>query len=129
MPEERRRFKRYAVRAGSIQALIHPGPEFYPIRDISRGGFAIEYTPLPGKMLQCRNVDLVSRGGGPSVLKALACQTVYDIETLMEGQSFKGGARRIRGLRFLALTPAQHAQLDLLINQCFKRSQGEDDHT
>jgi hypothetical protein len=127
MLEERRRFKRYAVRAGDVQVLVHPGPEFYPIRDISRRGLAIEYTPVPGKTLRSRTVDLVSRRRDRSVLKGLACRTVYDIETLMEGQSFRGGARRVRGLRFLFLTPAQEAQLGILIAQCLRRPPGEGD--
>lgn len=124
MNGERRAFRRYAVRAGEIQALVHPGPEFHSVRDIGKGGLAIAYTPVPGKTLQSRAVDLVSQVGDPLVLMGLACRTVYDIDTLAEGASFRGRPRRLRGLRFLALTPAQEAQLDTLIARCLHRPTG-----
>ena len=119
MTGERRAFRRYAVRAGEIQALFHPGPEFHSVKNIGKGGLAISYTPVPGEALQARTVDLISQVGDPLVLKVIACRTVYDIETLMEGQSFRGRPRKLLGLKFLALTSAQEAQLETLIARCF----------
>jgi len=40
----------------------------------------------------------------------------------MEGQSFKGGERGIRGLKFVELTKEQEEELDILLKRCFDRS-------
>ena len=122
MHKERRKFKRYAVDTMGIQALILPGADFYPVRDIGKGGAAIEYAPLPGVTLQSQEINIISIRCGPSCLKRISCRTAYDIETLMEGQSFTGQSRRILGLAFPALTEAQQAQLESLIEECFERA-------
>jgi hypothetical protein len=40
----------------------------------------------------------------------------------MHGRSFKGGAMRIRGLKFVELTKEQEEKLDIVLNSCFDRS-------
>ena len=48
-------------------------------------------------------------------LSKVACKTVYDIPTLMQGKSFKGGEMRIRGLKFVELTKEQEDKLNILL--------------
>ena len=55
-------------------------------------------------------------------LPKIACETVYDISTLMEDRSFLGAEMRIRGLKFVGLTKEQEDGLDILLKYCFNAS-------
>lgn len=119
MESERRASKRHAVSLDEIEALVLPGKEVCRVRTISTGGVAIEYTPAFGKLLKSESIHLLTQSGCRCSLQNLQCRTVYDIPTLMEGRSFRGRKRRIRGLNFVALTKSQKTELDQLLRTCF----------
>ena len=67
------------------------------------------------------SIDIIAADYNRFYLPKVACETVYDIQTLMEGKSFRGGERRIRGLKFVDLTQEQEDKLDILLKRCFAR--------
>jgi len=119
MPFERRAFKRHAVVFDEIQAFVLPGQDVCRIRNISMGGVGIEYAPVPGKPFQIESIHILTQNGRNCYLQNIRCQTVYDMATLMEGRSFRGGERRIRGLKFINQTPGQKEELDHLLGSAF----------
>lgn len=113
---DRRSSKRYQIKADEIQVVIHPDQRSCSIKDISTGGLAIEYSPLKDETFKSESVDIIAIGFDKLNLPKIACKTVYDIATLMEGRSFLGGERRIRGLKFVELNQGQVDKLDILLN-------------
>jgi len=122
LPADRRLYKRYEIQADEIQVVIPPGQRPCFIKNFSTGGLAIEYSPRKDEPFKSESVDIIARGFNKLCLSKIACKTVYDISTLMEGRSFKGGAMRIRGLKFVELNKEQGDKLDILLNSCFDRS-------
>jgi len=93
MPAERRATNRYAVLFDEIQVFIYPSQKIYPIKDISKGGLAFEYSPVADEPFESEAIDISAVDYDRFYLPQIACKTVYDIATLMEGQLFTGGER------------------------------------
>ena len=122
MPADRRASDRCEIQFEEIQIAIHSRRELYPVKDISTGGLAIEYSPGTDGPFESEAIDIITINQDQIFLSKIACKTVYDISTLMYGKSFKGGAMRIRGLQFIELTKEQEDKLDILVKHCFDRS-------
>ena len=119
MQTERRKTNRCTAHLDEIQVSVYPIPKIYPIKDISKGGLAFEYSPVADEPLESEAIDIIAVDYDRFYLPQIACKTVYDIATLMEGQLFSGGERRIRGLKFVELTKEQEDKLDILLKRCF----------
>ena len=122
MPKERRGSPRCAIDSDEVQVSVSASRKTYSVKDISKGGLAIEYSPVADEPFESESVDIIAMDYDRFYLPKIVCKTVYDISTLMEGGSFKGGVRRIRGLKFVELTKAQEDELDILLKHCFDRS-------
>ena len=119
MGTERRNYRRYQVDGDRIQASLSRIQKTFNVKDISIGGMKIEYNPLADKLLESEIIDLVGMNNRRYFfLPRISCEKVYDIPTLMQKESFKGGEVRIRGLKFLDLTGEQEDGLDFLFEQC-----------
>ena len=102
---------------------VSSGRESYSIKDISKGGLAIEYNPEAGEPFQSESVGIIAVIYDRFYLPKIKCKTVYDISTLLEGNSFNGRLVRIRGFKFVELTKEQEDKLDILLKRCFERSE------
>ena len=122
VPRERRRTRRCSIDTDEVQVSVLPGQKNYSVKDISKGGLAIEYSPVADEPFELESVDIIAADYDRFFLPKIACKTVYDIPTLMQGKSFRGGEIRIRGLKFVELTQEQEDELDILLKQCFDRS-------
>jgi hypothetical protein len=122
MTPERRRAKRCTIDSYEVHVSVIPSRKIYSVKDISKGGLAIEYSPVKGEALKSESVDIIATDYDRFYLPKVACKTVYDIQTLMQGESFRGGERRIRGLKFVELFQKQQDELDILLKRCFDRS-------
>jgi hypothetical protein len=71
---------------------------------------------------ESETIDIITVDYDRFYLSNIACKTVYDIATLMKGQLFSGGEKRIRGLKFVELTKEQEDRLDHLLELYFDRS-------
>ena len=120
MEQEQRRFERCTIGSDEVQVSVLPSPKTYSVNDISKGGLAIEYSPLADEPFETESIDIIAVGFGRIYLKKIACETVYDHQTLMHDNSFSGGVRRIRGLKFVELTKKQEDELDILLKRCFE---------
>jgi hypothetical protein len=120
MKSERRSSERYETQSDEIQVMTEPSSHKPRIKDISKEGLALEYTPLEGEPLDFVSVDIVSRDPQDIFLHKINCKNIYDIETLMEGQTYTGGKRRTRGIKFIELTNEQEENLDMLMKRCFE---------
>lgn len=119
MTPERRRFGRCVIDSDEVQVSVLPSRKTYSVKDISKGGLAIEYNPEADKPYESESVDIISIDCDRFYLQKIACETVYDIPILMQGRSFRGGERRICGLKFVELTKKQEDELDILLKYCF----------
>jgi hypothetical protein len=121
MTAEHRSTNRCKVHLDQIQVPIHPSQKLYPVKNISKAGLAIECNPLKDDPFESETIDIIAVDYDRFYLPNIACKTVYDIATLMEGQLFSGGERRIHGLKFVELTKEQEDRLDHLLKFCFDR--------
>ena len=122
MPADRRASKRCEIHFNEIQFAIHPSQKLYPIKDISNGGLAVEYSPEANEPFELEAIDIIAMADEQYYLPKIACKTVYDIPTLMHDRSFRGGEMRICGLKFVELTKEQEEKLDILLKRCFGSS-------
>ena len=122
MTKELRRSMRAAIDSDGVQVSVSASRKTYSVKDISKGGLAIVYSPAADEPFESESVDIIAMDYDRFYLPKITCKTVYDISTLMEGGSFKGGVRRIRGLKFVELTKEQEDELDILLKRCFDRS-------
>ena len=122
MTPESRKEKRCTIDSDEVHVSVLPNQKIYSVKDISKGGLAIEYSPVRGEPFKSESVDIIAADYNRFYLPKIICETVYDIQTLMEGKSFRGGERRIRGLKFVELTQEQEDQLGILLKRCFARS-------
>ena len=122
MKPERRQHRRCPIELDEIQVMVPGDPVTCTAKDISRKGVKIEYSPSAGKFIETEFIDILSKKYDLIYLSKIACETVYDIPTLMQNSYFKGGERRIRGMKFVSLTPEQEDRLEILINLCLKGS-------
>ena len=122
MEPERRRFLRCSVADREVKVLTRKTLTYYQTRNISKVGLAFEYGPVEGETPESGTIDILAPDyEGRIYLTGVVCKTVYDSATLMEGQSFRGGDVRIRGLEFIDLSDDQEETLDVLLDQCFER--------
>ena len=123
MERERRYNRRYYVDRDRIQASFPRIQKTFNVKDISSGGMKIEYSPSAKTLMDSEMIDIIAMNYWRHFfLPKIPCKTVYDIPTLMQKKSFKGGEVRIRGLKFLDLTGEQEDGLDLLIKECLNTS-------
>jgi hypothetical protein len=115
MEDERRVFARYIVKKDELQAFSHDLKIVGKLNDISKGGLSFRYTPIAVEKLDTHSINILARGTDRSNLFDIACQIIYDISTLEEGQSFTGAASRQFGIKFLGLMENQQNQLELLL--------------
>ena len=113
---ERRRFKRFNTDPERVQAVAADKRGRYAVRDISRGGLMMEYGPVPDESLDTGTIHITATNHFRLILSNIDCQTVYDIPTLAQNESFSGNLRRLRGLKFTALTTEQLNNLNTLID-------------
>ena len=113
---------RCAIDSDEVQFSVSTNRKTYSVKDISKGGLAFEYSPEAGESFESESIDIVEMDYDRFYLPKIACETVYDIPTLIQGRSFRGGERRIRGLKFVDLNKEQEDELDILLKRCFDRS-------
>jgi hypothetical protein len=121
MEQKHRRFERCAIDSNEVQVSVSTNHKA-AVSNISKGGLAIEYSPVADEPLETESIDVIAVGYDRIYLKKIACETVYDHQTLMHNNSFSGGDKRIRGLKFVDLTKDQEDELDNLLKHCFDRS-------
>ena len=122
MKSERRSSERFEIQLDEIQVTTEPSPHMPRVKDISKEGLSLEYTPLESEPLDFVSVDIVSRDHRDIFLHKINCKTIYDIETMMEEQTYTGGKRRTRGIKFIELTNEKEENLDMLMKRCFENS-------
>ena len=122
MKSERRSSERFEIQLDEIQVMTEPSLHKPRVKDISKEGLALEYYPLESEPLDFVSVDIVSRDNRDIFLHKINCKTIYDIETMMEGQTYTGGKKRTRGIKFIKLTNEQEENLDMLMKRCFENS-------
>lgn len=122
MTHERRSERRCLVASDEIQVAVTGSSRTCILKDISRKGVKIEYGPVADESFESRAIDILSVRFAPFYLHNIACETVYDIPTLMQDRHFKGGEMRMRGLKFVSLTGEQEDRLGILINRCLSGS-------
>jgi c-di-GMP-binding flagellar brake protein YcgR len=123
MGTERRNYRRYCVEQDMIQASFSRIQKTFNVKDISSGGMKLEYSPSMENLMESEMIDIIGKNYlRHFFLPKISCEKVYDIPTLMQNKSFKGGEVRIRGLKFLDLTEKQKDGLGLLIKQCLNNS-------
>ena len=110
---------RCAIDSDEVQFPVSASRKTYSVKDISKGGLAIEYSPEADEPFE--SVNIIAMDYDRFYLPKIACETVYDIPTLIQGRSFRGGERRIRGLKFVELKKEQEDELDILLKHCFDR--------
>ena len=113
---------RSAIDTDEVQFSVSASRKTYSVKDISKGGLAIEYSPVVDEPFESESIDIVAMDYDRFYLPKIACETVYDIPTLIQDRSFRGGERRIRGLKFVELNIEQEDDLDILLKRCFDRS-------
>ena len=112
---------RCAIDSDEVQFSVSTSRKTYSVKDISKGGLAIEYSPVADEPFESESVNIIAMDYDRFYLPKIACETVYDIPTLIQGRSFRGGERRIRGLKFVGLNKEQEDELDILLKRCFDR--------
>ena len=76
----------------------------------------MEYGPVPNEFLDIGTINITAMNHYRVILSNVDCETVYDIPTLAQNESFSGNLRRLRGLKFTALTTEQLNNLNTLID-------------
>ncbi len=116
MKKDRRSMKRlYPSR--SMQLVFNcKKPVMGRIHNISTRGVSVEYSgecrlDMEKKVIVKMAVDLQSN----LVVDGLCCKPVYDIATLAQGQTFRGGHMRLCGFVYEELSPAVQKKIDRLI--------------
>ncbi len=115
MKDERREFTRYKIQEDEIQVLCHDLKIDGMLKDISKGGLAFQYTTIAGEKPDTDSINIVAKSMDQFYLFDIACQIIYDMPTLEEGQSFTGSERKQRGVKFVGLTENQQNKLELLL--------------
>jgi hypothetical protein len=120
----RRKYRRYQVRAGAIAALNDT--KLGTITDISRAGLAFRYIDFGYEeqedIKDLREVSIVNDAG--FALHNVPCKVIKDDYSLPEYPFSSLRMNKCR-LQFIQLTAEQQAQLDYFIANFAKRSVGE----
>lgn len=117
MEDERRKFARFAFKKNEIQILSDDPIFFGKLNDLSIGGLSFRYTPIPGKIMVTKSINILPKDKDKFNLYHIGCRTIYDILFLEEGQSFKGDHRRQCGIEFYWLKEEQNDKLKLLLER------------
>jgi len=113
---EQRQHPRYRIRDMEFHVFSHGIQISGTLANISKGGLAFQFEPGPGKMTECRAIDILGPGPDRFYLSGIACRRIYDIGVLAEGRTFTGAECRLRGVQFTDLTDAQIQKLTDLID-------------
>jgi hypothetical protein len=115
MEDERRRSARFVFKRNEIQILSDDPIFFGKLRNLSKGGLSFLYTPIPGKLMATKSINILPKGKDKFNLYHLGCRTIYDILFPEEHQSLKGYKRRQCGIEFFWLKEEQNFKLRLLL--------------
>ena len=113
---EQRQQPRYRIRDVEFHVFSHGIQESGPLVNISKGGLAFQFETGPGKMTECRAIDILGPEAERFYLPGIACRLIYDIGVLAEGRTFTGAENRLRGVQFTSLTDEQTRKLTDLID-------------
>ncbi len=116
MKEERRILSRYECFRLSYYAIDRGSKLAGTIRDIGRKGLSFEYTPTDGSAPEPVAID-ISLNKKPYI-KGIACESVYDIQTLAYNGAFTGENLRRCGVRFQGVTENQSRRIEQMITNC-----------
>ena len=114
---EQRQHPRYRLPDVEFHVFSHGIQDSGPLVNISKGGLAFRFEPSPGKMTECRAVDILGPGPDRFYLSGIACRRIYDIAVLAEGRNFTGTETRLCGVQFTDLTDEQTQKLTDLIER------------
>jgi hypothetical protein len=114
---EQRQQARYRIRDVEFQVFSHGIQESGSLVNISKGGLAFQFETGPGKMTECRVIDILGPEGKRFYLPGIACRLIYDIGVLAEGRTFTGAENRLRGVQFIGLIDEQNRKLTGLIDR------------
>jgi hypothetical protein len=115
MEDERRRFSRFVFNKNEIQILSDDPIFFGKLNDLSKGGLSFRYTPIQGKIMITKSINILPKGKDKYNLYHIGCRTIYDRLFLDGGQSIKGYHRRQCGIEFYWLKEEQNEKLKLLL--------------
>jgi hypothetical protein len=115
MKDGRREFPRYLAVPGVLYVFSHNSFNPWWIENISKGGLAFQYTPLPGEEIETEAIEIVMSSGDQSHLASIQCKTIYDINNISANQTYSGTEKRCRGLQFVKLTKGQRGGLASLL--------------
>ena len=90
MSTEPRATNRSAVQFHEIQVSVYPSQKTYLIKNISKGGLAIEYNPVADEPFESETIDIIAVEYDRFYLPRIACKKVYHIGTLGEGRLLSG---------------------------------------
>ncbi len=118
MKEEKRQLSRFECFRLSYYAIDRGSKLVGTIRDIGRGGLSFEYTPTDGPASEPVTIDIEISLNKKPYIKEIACETVYDIQTLASNGAFTGKNLRRRGVRFQDVTEDQKRRVEQMISNC-----------
>lgn len=113
--ENRRASLRYPLNFDEIQIQVHPGTVKCSAKNISEGGMAIEYSPVSIEQIEIETIDIMGGNDFDFIVDDVHCRTIYDIETLMESQTYSGGKSRRCGVKFTKMTQDQKKKMSALL--------------
>ena len=114
MKRECRSETRRRTGASTIFVMDRRSEKIATLIDISAGGMQIRYALENRICHQWSRIDVFRSESEQPLVRNLACRTVYDVESLMENESFKGSAVRNCGVCFEKLTSEQRTSLNEL---------------
>jgi c-di-GMP-binding flagellar brake protein YcgR len=115
MKRERRSETRRRTGASTIFVMDRRSEKIATLIDISAGGMQMRYAPENRIRHPWSRIDVFTSEREQPLVRNLACRTVYDVESLMANESFKGSAVRNCGVCFEELTSEQRTSLNELI--------------
>jgi hypothetical protein len=116
MEAERRKSKRYPVPKNVYFVFDHNSNKMAVVKDISMGGLKFEYIPIPSSEAEWKTIDIYASSRNRFHLFGIPCKIIYQIDSLIENQSFSGSRSRTAGLQFAKLTKNQKKKLESLLN-------------
>lgn len=115
MVPERRSETRRRIRAKTIFVMDRCSEKIATLIDLSFGGMQMRYSPENRICHQWSRIDVVAGEHDQPLIANLACRIVYDVESLMENESFRGAAVRSCGVCFEKISNEQRTSLNKLI--------------
>ncbi|MDX2511738.1 MAG: PilZ domain-containing protein [Desulfobacterales bacterium] len=115
MENERRRFTRLVFKRDEIQVFSDDLILFGKLNDISNGGLSFRYTPIAGKNMDTKSINILPNGKDQFNLYHIVCLTIYDISAFEEGQNLTGNEKRQCGIKFFEFKENQKDKLAFLL--------------